>query len=88
MLPILQDQQTQMEAMRNNTSLTQQQRHEQMRTLMQGTNQKLEAVMNDSQKQQYEQSLQQRREHMQNHMGQGSGAPPPDAGAPPPPPQM
>lgn len=87
MLPILQDRQTQMEAMRNNTSLDPQQRRGQMRTLMQDTNQKLEAVMTGSQKQQFEQQMQARRQHMQNgHMGQNSGSAPPDAGTPPPPP--
>lgn len=86
-LPILQDQQSQMETMRNNTSLTPQQRHQQMRTLMKDTHQKLEAVMTDSQKQQFEQAMQQRRERMRSrHMGQQSGTATPDIGAPPPPP--
>ncbi|MGC1784233.1 MAG: hypothetical protein WA708_17050 [Acidobacteriaceae bacterium] len=93
MLPILQDQQTQMESIRNNTSLSPQQRREQMRTLMMDTHQKLEALMTDSQKQQFEQAMQQRHDRMREHrMGQGPGSapggtpPPPDGQNPPPPP--
>ena len=86
MLPILQDQHAKMKAMHEDTSLTPQQRREQGRTLMQDTHQKLEAIMTDSQKQQFEQTMQQRRQRMHDRMGQGSGNPPPDAGNPPPPP--
>ena len=82
-LPILQDRQTQMEAIHNNTSLSPQQRRQQMRTAMRDANQKLEAVMNDTQKQQYEQQMQQRREHMrERHMGQGAGSAPSDTQSP------
>lgn len=91
MLPILQDQQQQMKSMHEDTSLSPEQRRQQGRTLMKDTNQKLEALMTDSQKQQYEQHMQQRRDHMRNHrMGQGSGSAgaPDDSGTPPPPPQQ
>lgn len=91
MLPILQDLHSKMKGMHENTSLSPQQRREQGRTLMQDTNQKLEAIMTDSQKQQFEQQMQQRHQRMRDRrMNQGSGAgtppPPPDAGNPPPPP--
>lgn len=83
-LPILQDRNTQMKTMRDDTSLSPQQRREQGRTLMQDTNQKIEAVLNDTQKQQFEQQNQQRREHMRNRrMGQAPGSAP--GGTPPPP---
>lgn len=93
MLPILQDQQKQMGTIRNNTALSPQERHQQMRAAMMDTHQKLEALMTDTQKQQFEQAMQQRRDHMRNGgMAPGSGTdtppPPPDGGnAPPPPPQ-
>ncbi|MEO6964731.1 MAG: hypothetical protein ABI076_02395 [Acidobacteriaceae bacterium] len=82
-LPILQDRDTQMKTMRDDTSLSQQQRREQGRTLMQNTNQKIEAVLNDTQKQQFEQQNQRRREHMRNHRMAPGSAP---GGTPPPPP--
>jgi hypothetical protein len=89
MLPILQDQNKQMRAMRNDTSLSPAQRRDQSRTLMQDTHQKLEAIMTDSQKQQFEQMIEQRSQHRRNRgTGQGPAGnpppPPPDAGTPPP----
>ena len=66
MLPILQDQHKQMDTIQNNTALSPQQRHQQMRAAMMDTHQKLEALMTDTQKQQFEQAMQQRREHMRN----------------------
>lgn len=89
-LPILQDVHSQMEALHNNTSLTPQQRHEQMHSLMQSTRPKIEALLTDTQKQQWHQEMQQHREKMHEHgMGQGTGdnAPPPAAAVPAPPQQ-
>lgn len=93
MLPILQDQQSKMMAMHNDTSMSPDQRREQRKTLMMDTHQKLEAIMTDSQKQQFEEHMQQRHSRMHHgSMGQGSGAegnpPPPDSGTPPPSPQQ
>ena len=91
MLPILQDQQKQMDTIHSNTALSPQERRQQMRAAMMDSHQKLEALMTDTQKQQFEQSMQQR--HGRNRgMGAGDGAgtppPPPDGqNAPPPPPQ-
>jgi len=88
MLPILQDQHKKMKAMKEDTSLSPQQRREQARTTMQDTHQKLEAIMTDSQKQQFEQTMQQRREHWQNHHHRmNNGMEPGSAGTPPPQPQ-
>lgn len=87
MLPILQDQRKQMESIRSNTTLSSEQRRQQMRAAMMDSHQKLEAVMTDSQKQQYEQEMQQRRDRMRNRgmdQGDGAGTPPPDSGNPPP----
>lgn len=90
MLPILQDQQKRMDSIRSDSNLDPQQRRAQMRDTMMESHQKMEAIMTDSQKQQFEQSMQQRRDRMRNQ-GQGEGAggagtPPPDNQNPPPPP--
>ena len=92
MLPILQDQHKRMDTVRNNTALSPQERRQQMRAAMMDTHQKLEALMTDTQKQQFEQAMQQRRNRMRNGgmgRGQGAGTPPPPDGqnAPAPPPQ-
>ena len=88
MLPILQDQRKRMESLRNDPNLGPQQRRAQMRDAMMETHQKLEAIMTDSQKQQFEQDMQQRRQRMEHGMG-GAGTPPtpPSGQNPPPPPQ-
>ncbi len=84
MLPILRDQRKQMAAIRSDSSLDPQTRRQKMRDSMMDTHQKLEAIMTDSQKQQFEQQMQRRRRGM-GMRGQGMG-PGPGAGAPPPPP--
>ena len=90
MLPILRHGRQQMEEVRNNSSLTPQQRHRQVRALMMDTRQKLEAAMTGPQKQQFEQMLQQRRQRARDRRMQGNGeAPPPPLpgnGQNPPPP--
>ena len=64
--PILADQKQQMGALRGDTSLTKEDRHAKAKSIMQDSRTKLEAVMNDQQKQQFEQMLQQRREKRQS----------------------
>ncbi|SPE28207.1 conserved exported hypothetical protein [Candidatus Sulfotelmatomonas gaucii] len=64
--PILANRRQQMQTLRADASLTQQDRHAKVRAIMQDSNSKIEAVLNDTQKQQYEQMLAQRREH-RNH---------------------
>ena len=71
---ILTDRVTQMEAIRNDSSLPQANRREKMRTLMSDTNSKVEAVLNDKQKTQYKQMMEERRERMRDR---GGDAPPP-----------
>ncbi|HEY3628315.1 MAG TPA: hypothetical protein VGL00_18645 [Terracidiphilus sp.] len=61
--PVLQDRVQQMQALRSDTSLAQQDRRTRARQIMQDSNSKIEAMLNDTQKQQFEQMLQQRREH-------------------------
>ncbi len=85
MLPILRDQRKRMESLRNDPNLGPQQRRAQMRDAMMDTHQKMEAIMTDSQKQQFERDMQQRRQRMgRGMMGQGMGG----AGTPPSPPQQ
>lgn len=66
-LPILTDRQQQMKSIHEDTSLSQQDRRAKMRTLREDSDSKIKAVLNDDQKQKYDQMQQQRRERMQQH---------------------
>jgi periplasmic protein CpxP/Spy len=70
-LPILTDRQQQMKSIHDDSSLPQQDRRAKMRSLWQDSDAKIKAVLNDDQKQKYDQMQQQRRERMQQHQGQG-----------------
>ncbi len=59
--PILEDRQQQMQTLRNDTSLNQQDRRAKAGGIMQDSKTRIEAVLNDTQKQQFEQMLQERR---------------------------
>jgi len=61
--PILASRRQQMHGLRADTSLTEQDRHAKVRAIMQESNSKLEALMNDTQKQQFEQMQAERRAH-------------------------
>jgi hypothetical protein len=61
--PILANRQQQVQSLRADTTLSEQDRHAKVRALAQDTNSKLEALMNDTQKQQFEQMLAERRSH-------------------------
>jgi Spy/CpxP family protein refolding chaperone len=69
--PILAARQQQMQTQRADASLSVQDRHIKARAIRQDTNTKIEAVLNDQQKQQFEQMLAQRRAH-RNHQPQSS----------------
>jgi Spy/CpxP family protein refolding chaperone len=69
--PILTARQQQMQTLRADTSLSVQDRHTKARAIRQDTNSKIEALLNDQQKQQFEQMLAQRRAH-HNHQPQSS----------------
>ena len=58
--PILTARQQQMQTLRADASLSEQDRHAKSHAIMQDTNSKIEAVLTDSQKQQFEQMLAQR----------------------------
>jgi periplasmic protein CpxP/Spy len=59
--PILEDRQQQMQSLRNDALLNQQDRHAKARDIMQDSKTRIEALLNDTQKQQFEQMLQERR---------------------------
>lgn len=61
--PILADRAQQMEALRSDTSLAPEDRRAKARSIMEDSNSKIEAVLNDQQKQQYEEMLASRRSH-------------------------
>jgi periplasmic protein CpxP/Spy len=70
--PILQDQQQQMEALRSDTTTSRDDKMAKAKSIREASNTKIESVLNDQQKQQYEQDMQKRAEHMHG----GGGAPP------------
>ena len=61
--PILADRDQQIQQLRADATLAPRDRHMKARTIMQGTQNKIEALLNDTQKQQYEQMLADRRAH-------------------------
>ena len=61
--PILVERQQQMKSLHADSSLTGQDRQAKAKSIMQDSKTKLEAVMNDTQKQQFEQMLAERRNH-------------------------
>jgi hypothetical protein len=63
LLPILTDRQQQMAALLNDNSLSAQDRHAKARTLREDSDSKIKAVLNDNQKEQYQQMRQHRRQH-------------------------
>lgn len=70
--PILTARQQQMQTLRADASLSEQDRHAKSHAIMQDTNSKIEAVLTDSQKQQFEQMLAQRRQHRRNRQPESS----------------
>jgi Spy/CpxP family protein refolding chaperone len=64
--PILADRFQQMQTLRTDTSLSEQDRHAKVRALMQDSNTRIEAVLNDTQKQQFEKMQAERRSHQHN----------------------
>lgn len=79
--PLLVDRDQKMQALFQNQSISQQDRHTQMRSISDGTNNSIKAVLTDQQKQKFDEM----HEHM-GRRGRGEGGPPP-AEAPPAPQQ-
>ncbi len=73
-LPILTSRQQQMESLRSDSSLSPQDRHAKMRAIREDGNTQIRAVLNDSQKQAYDQMQQQMREKRREHQNTAGGA--------------
>jgi periplasmic protein CpxP/Spy len=67
LLPILTERQQQMESVRNDSSLSSKDKHAKMRAIREDSETKIRSVLTDSQKQTYDQMLQQMRDRMQQH---------------------
>jgi len=80
---IMEDRQTSMEKLRSDTSLSDEDRRAKMRQIFTEHNDQIKNVLNDQQKQEFDQMMQRR-----GRMGNGGGNPPPPPSdqAPPPPP--
>jgi hypothetical protein len=77
--PILALQQQQMQALRGDSSLSSEERMAKMQSIRADSNKKIEAVLNDDQKKQFEEDQQRMQERMQQRMqggGPGGGGPP------------
>ena len=61
--PVLENRAQKMQALRDDSALSQQDRRTKAHEIMQDSKNKIEAVLNDTQKQQFEEMLQQRRAH-------------------------
>jgi periplasmic protein CpxP/Spy len=79
--PILASQQQQMQALRGDSSLSREDRMAKMQSIRADTKTKIEAVLNDDQKKQFEADQQKMQERMQQRMQGGGG---PGGGGPPP----
>lgn len=72
--PILADQQQQMQALRGDSSMSGEDRMAKMQSIREGSNTKITAILNDSQKKQFSEDQQRMQERMQQRM-QGGGPP-------------
>ena len=79
--PILQDEQQQMQSMRSDTTTSREDKRAKMQSMRESDNQKIEAVLNDEQKQKFEADQKKMQERRAEHMHGGQEAP---AGGPPP----
>lgn len=73
-LPVLTDQQQQMQAIWKDSSLSATDRREKMQTVRQDSEAKIKAVLNDTQKQEWDQMVQQRRDRAQQWREKHSNA--------------
>lgn len=70
-VPILTERQQQMKSIHEDSSLSPQDRRAKMRSVFEDSDTKIKAVLNDQQKQKYEEIQQSRRDRMQQHREQG-----------------
>jgi hypothetical protein len=73
--PILAARFQQVRNVRADTSLTEKDRHAKVRAIVQDSNSKIEAVLNDTQKQEYEQMLAEHRAHQHNRHARAASQP-------------
>jgi Spy/CpxP family protein refolding chaperone len=73
-LPILSNRQQQMATLRADSSLSAQDRHAKVRAIRETSDAQIRALLNDNQKQAYDQMLQQQRQHMEARRSQASKA--------------
>jgi Spy/CpxP family protein refolding chaperone len=86
--PILQDEQQQMQSMRSDTTSSREDKRSKMQSMHQASQQKIEAVLTDEQKQKFEADQQKMEQRRSEHMhGGAEGGAPPSGGQPPAPPQ-
>jgi protein CpxP len=79
--PILQSRAQQMDQLRADSSLSSRERHMRLRAMNQDTDSRLQAVLTDSQRQQYRQMMQQAKLKRQNRKDNAANPPPaPDGG--------
>ena len=81
--PLLQERQQKMQTLFEDQSMSQQDRRTQMRTIMEGSNNSIKAVLTDDQKQKFE-AMQERMRRNRPMGGPGGPPPPPDGSAPQP----
>jgi hypothetical protein len=65
--PILEDRSQKMQSLHSDSSLSQEDKRSKMRSIFEDSNGKIRAVLNDDQKQKFDQMQQQKRERMQKH---------------------
>jgi periplasmic protein CpxP/Spy len=73
--PILANQQQQMQALHQDSSLSREDRMAKAKSIRDDSSAKISALLNDSQKQKFAQDQQRRQEHMQEHGAAPSGGP-------------
>jgi periplasmic protein CpxP/Spy len=73
--PILTNQQQQMQALRQDTTLSREDKMAKIKTIRDDSSSKIQALLNDSQKQKFAQDQQRRQERMQEHSAAPAGGP-------------
>jgi protein CpxP len=73
--PILANQQQQMQALRQDTTLSREDKMAKIKSIREDSSTKIQGLLNDSQKQKFAQDQQRRQERMQEHSAAPAGAP-------------
>ncbi len=73
--PILANQQEQMQALRGDSSLSREDKMAKMKSIHEDSSSKIQAVLNDSQKQKFAEDQARRQQHMQERGGAAAGGP-------------